>query len=148
MPLQWFNTSSNFQRMRSTFLPCWTKTFQHVRLEPELLLWLAEFRPSSRVTNSRKRSFSLSRTLLPLSSVKASAGYSYKNSNNRKKEKARGVRWNGCALSFPFLQAFPPLKEASAEERGLPPRETWENGWNSCRLWRQLFKNKLTLPYG
>ena len=134
MLLQCFNISSNFQPMRSTFLPCWTKTFQHVRLESELLLWLAEFRPSSRVANSRKRSFSLCRTLLPLSSVEAPAEYPYKNSNNRKKkEKARGVRWNGCALSFPFLQAFPPLKEASAEERGLPPRE---------------FKNKLTLPLG
>ena len=123
MLLQCFNISSNFQPMRSTFLPCWTKTFQHVRLEPELLLWLAEFRPSSRVANSRKRSFSLSRTLLPLSSVKAPAGYSYNNSNNRnekkKRESARAGRWNGCALSFPFWQTFPQHKEASTEERGL-----------------------------
>ena len=64
--------------MRNTFLPCWIKTFQHVRLEPELLLWLPEFQPSSRVANPRKRSFSLSRTLLPLSSVGAPSGYPYK----------------------------------------------------------------------
>ena len=104
MLLQCFNISSNFQPMRSTFLPCWTKTFQHVRLEPELLLWLAEFRPSSRVANSRKRSFSLSRTLLPLSSVKAPAGYSYKNSNNqneKKRESARGkMEWIRALFSF------------------------------------------------
>ena len=115
MPLQWFNTSSNFQRMRSTFLPCWTKTFQHVRLEPELLLWLAEFQPSSRVANSRKRSFSLSRTLLPLSSVKAPAGYSYKNSNNRnekKRESARGkMEWMRALFSF--------LTNLSTTQRGF-----------------------------
>ena len=67
MLLQCSNISSNFQPMRSTVLPCWTKKFQYVRLEPELLLWLPEFQPTSRVANSRKRSFSLSRTLLPLS---------------------------------------------------------------------------------
>ena len=108
MLLQCFNISSNFQPMRSTFLPSWTKTFQHVRSEPELLLWLPEFRPSSRIENSRKRSFSLSRTLLPLSSVEAPAGYPYKNSNNRneKKEKAREGIQNGCALSFPFDKPF------------------------------------------
>ena len=71
MLLQCSNISSNFPPMRSTVLPCWTKTFQHVRLEPELLLWLPEFQQSSRVANSRKRSFSLSRTLLPLSSAEA-----------------------------------------------------------------------------
>ena len=108
MLLQCFNISSNFQPMRSTFLPCRTKTFQHVRSEPELLLWLPEFRPSSRIANSQKRSFSLSRTLLPLSSEEAPAGYPYKNSNNRneKKEKARGGRQNGCALSFSFLTSL------------------------------------------
>ena len=67
MLLQCSNISSNSPPMRSTVLPCRIKTFQHVRLEPELLLWLPEFQPSSRVANSRKRSFSLSRTLLPLS---------------------------------------------------------------------------------
>ena len=92
MLLQCFNISSNFQPMRSTFLPCWTKTFQHVRLEPELLLWLPEFRPSSWVANSRKRPFSLSRTLLPHSSVEAPAGYPYKNSNNRKKKERERAR--------------------------------------------------------
>ena len=66
MLLQCSNISSHFQPMLSTVLPCWIKTFQHVRLEPELLLWLPEFEPSSRVANSRKRSLSLSRTLLPL----------------------------------------------------------------------------------
>ena len=149
MLLQCFNISSNFQPMRSTFLPCWTKTFQHVRLEPELLLWLPEFRPSSWVANSRKRPFSLSRTLLPHSSVEAPLGIPIKiaiieKKRERESEKARGGRCNGCALSFPFWQAFPQHKEASVEERCLLPRETWENGWNSCRLWRQLLKN---LPY-
>ena len=76
--LQCSNISSKFPPKRGTFLPCWMKTFQHVRLEPELLLWLPEFQPSSRVANSRKRSFSLYQTLLPLSSVKAPAGYPYK----------------------------------------------------------------------
>ena len=138
MLLQCSNISSHFQPMLSTVLPCWIKTFQHVRLEPELLLWLPELQPSSRVSNSRKRSFSLSRTLLPLSSVKAPAGYSYKNSNNRKQkiESALGTMGLMRALFF-FLSSL----EASAEERALLPRETWENGWNSCRLWRQLFKN-------
>ena len=60
------NISFVIQPMRSTVLPCWTKTFQHVRLEPELLLWLPEFQPYSRVAKPRKRSFSLSRALLPL----------------------------------------------------------------------------------
>ena len=119
MLLQCFNISSNFQPMRSTFLPCWTKTFQHVRLKPELLLWLAEFRPSSRVANSRKRSFSLSRTLLPLSSVKAPAGYSYKNSNNRnekKRESARGkMEWMRALFSF--------LTNLSTTQRGFYGRE-------------------------
>ena len=111
MLLQCSNISSNFQPMRSTVLPCWIKTFQHVRLEPELLLWLPEFQPSSRVANSRKRSFSLSRTLLPLSSSEAPI------------ESARGTM--GWLRSL-FL--FLPSLEASAEERALLMRETWENG--------------------
>ena len=93
--LQCSNISSKFPPKRGTFLPCWMKTFQHVRLEPELLLWLPEFQPSSRVANSRKRSFSLSRTLLPLSSSEAPI------------ESARG-RWDGCALSFCFSPASRP----------------------------------------
>ena len=100
--------------MRSTFLPCWTKTFQHVRLEPELLLWLAEFRPSSRVANSRKRSFSLCRTLLPLSSVEAPAEYPYKNSNNRKKKRESArctMEWMRALFSF--------LTSLSTTQRGF-----------------------------
>ena len=94
------NISLVIQPMRSTVLPCWTKTFQHVRLEPELLLWLPEFQPSSRVANSRKRSFSLSRTLLPLSSSEASI------------ESAR--RTMGWLSSLFF---FLPSLKASAEEK-------------------------------
>ena len=126
MLLQCSNISSNFQPMRSTVLPCWTKTFQNVRLEPELLLCLPEFQPSSRVANSRNRSFSLSRTLLPLSSSEASI-----------ESARRTMGWMRALLSF-----LPSL-EASAEGRALLPRETWENGWNSCRFLTPVVK-KLT----
>ena len=110
MLLQCSNISSHFQPMLSTVLPCWIKTFQHVRLEPELLLWLPEFQPYSRVANSRKRSFSLSRTLLPLSSVKAPDGYPYKiqKIESAWKRWARGrggLRlWNGWGCSSSRLR--------------------------------------------
>ena len=121
------NISFVIQPMRSTVLPCWTKTFQHVRLEPELLLWLAEFRPSSRVANSRKRSFSLSRTLLPLSSVKAPAGYSYKNSNNRnEKKKRKRAGEDGMDARSLFLsdKPFHNTKRLLRRREAFLPRET------------------------
>ena len=56
-----------------------------------------------------------SRTLLPLSSVKAPAGYSYKNSNNRnekKRESARGkMEWMRALFSF--------LTNLSTTQRGF-----------------------------
>ena len=152
MLLQCLNISSNFQPMRSTFLPCWTKTFQHVRLEPELLLWLPEFRPSSWVANSRKRPFSLSRTLLPLSSVEAPAGYPYKNSNNRKKkrererESARGtMQWMRALFSF--------LTSLSTTQRGFCGGEmpaTEGNLRKRLKFMQALTAvvEKFTLPYG
>ena len=63
-----------------------------------------------------------------LSSAEAPAGYPYKNSNNRKKQKARGARWEEGkdvvrALSFSLSPASPQHKEASAEERELVTSE-------------------------
>ena len=59
----------------------------------------------------------------PLSSAEAPARYPYKNSNNQKKKKARGERWEEGkgTLCFSFSAAFPQHKDASAEERDVKP---------------------------
>ena len=99
---------------------------KHFSTVLELLLWLPEFRPYSRVANSLKRSFSLSRTLLPFSSVEAPTGYPYKNSNNRneqKRESARGkMEWMRPLFSFLTSLSSSSWGERPASEGDLRKR--------------------------
>ena len=61
--------------------------------------------------------------LLPVSHPAASL---FLRGFNRKRAKDDGMDARSLVLS--------PHLEASAEGRALLPRETWENGWNSCRF--------------
>ena len=116
MLLQCFNISSNFQPMRSTFLLDKNVSTCSLRAWAiALVTWMSAVFSSCKLPKEILLPVS---NPAPLSSVEAPGGYPHKNSNNRreKKEKALGGRWNGCALSFPFWQAFPQHKEASAGE--------------------------------